>query len=212
MDLQIPLIPKSESLHGEWFTLQHGANAALIKCNSGTTETLIYVVFGDDFIAGLRVDRRTWILLPTTAVSSVTFNQLGASWLPPIRQTTEEARSYLQGLGPLDLRIWPAGTEQPLPASKGTVQGRWLVLSRAEDGQAERLVSFASIALIEVQDMRVVPGEAATHLPADATSPVATGAPGAAAWEPHEAPNGAPTGDLTTRPVSDLSQRLGGNY
>lgn len=153
MDLSIPLIPKEESLHSDWFRLEHGANAALVKCADGHTETLIYVVFGDDFIAGLRVDRRTWVLLPARAVASVTFNKLGANWLPPIRQTTEEARAYLQGLGSVQLQVWRAGQEQPLPAALGSVQGKWLVLSRSDDGAAERLVAFDAIGLIEVLDI-----------------------------------------------------------
>ena len=153
MDLSIPLIPKEQSLHTDWFRLEHGANAALVKCADGHLETLIYVVFGDDFIAGLRVDRRTWILIPARAVASVTFNKLGANWLPPIRQTTEEARAYLQGLGAAELRVWPAGQDQPLPAALGVVQGKWLVMSRADDGAAERLVAFDAISLIEVVDV-----------------------------------------------------------
>ena len=33
------------------------------------------------------------------------------------------------------------------------VQGKWLVMSRADDGAAERLVAFDAIALIEVVDV-----------------------------------------------------------
>lgn len=158
MELSIPLLPKESSLSGDWFRLEHGANAAIVNCVGGSTETLIYVVFGDDFIAGLRVDRRTWILLPSAAVSSVTFKQLGASWLPPIRQTSEQGGSYLQGLGPVDMQIWPVGAQVALPSSRGSVQGRWLVLSRAADGAAERLVALDSIALIEVVDVAAAVG------------------------------------------------------
>jgi hypothetical protein len=153
MDLSIPLQAKEHTLAGDWFRLEHGANAAIVKCSDGRTETLIYVVFGDDFIAGLRVDRRTWILVPARSVTSVTFSSVGAQWLPPVRQTSDLAREYLQGLGAVDLRVWPAGQEEPLPAAKASVQGSWLVLSRADDGTAERLVSFEATALIEVLDV-----------------------------------------------------------
>ncbi|MDE2409850.1 MAG: hypothetical protein KGL72_06040 [Actinomycetales bacterium] len=153
MDLSVPLIPKEQSLSGDWFRLEHGANAASVKCASGRTETLIYVVFGDDFIAGLRVDRKTWILVPARSVISVTFNALGAHWLPPVRQTSDEARAYLQGLGPVELRVWPVGQDEPLPAAPANIQGSWLVLSRSHDGTAERLVAVESVALIEVVDV-----------------------------------------------------------
>ena len=153
MDLSVPLIPKEQSLAGDWFRLEHGANAALVKCASGRTETLIYVVFGDDFIAGLRVDRKTWILVPARSVRSANFSSLGAAWLPPVRQTSEEAREYLQGLGPVELRVWPVGQDEPLPAAPATMQGSWLVLSRSGDGTAERLVAVESVALIEVVDV-----------------------------------------------------------
>jgi hypothetical protein len=153
MDLSIPLQAKERTLAGDWFRLEHGANAALVKRADGRTETLIYVVFGDDFIAGLRVDRRTWILVPAKTVTSVTFNSLGAKWLPPVRQTSDLAREYLQGLGPVELRVWPAGQDEPLPPSKASVQGSWLVLSRSDDGSAERLVSFEATTLIEVLDV-----------------------------------------------------------
>lgn len=153
MDLSVPLIPKEQSLSGDWFRLEHGANAASVKCASGRTETLIYVVFGDDFIAGLRVDRKTWILVPARSVISVTFSSLGAHWLPPVRQTSDEARAYLQGLGPVELRVWPVGQDEPLPAAPANIQGSWLVLSRSTDGTAERLVAVESVALIEVIDV-----------------------------------------------------------
>jgi len=115
MELSIPLLPKESSLSSDWFRLENGSNAAIVTASGGRTETLIYVVFGDDFIAGLRVDRRTWILLPSAAVTSVTFKQLGASWLPPVRQTSEQGGSYLQGLGPVDMQIWPVGAQVALP-------------------------------------------------------------------------------------------------
>lgn len=153
MDLSVPLIPKEQSLSGDWFRLEHGANAASVKCASGRTETLIYVVFGDDFIAGLRVDRKTWILVPARSVISVTFSSLGAHWLPPVRQTSDEARAYLQGLGPVELRVWPVGQDEPLPAAPANIQGSWLVLSRSTDGTAERLVAVESVSLIEVIDV-----------------------------------------------------------
>jgi len=153
MDLSIPLLAKEQTLAGDWFRLEHGANAATVKLANGRVETLIYVVFGDDFIAGLRVDRRTWILVPARSVASATFASLGASWLPPIRQTSDSVREYLQGLGTIDLRIWPVGQDEPLPEAKANVQGSWLVLSRADDGTAERLVSFDATALVEVLDV-----------------------------------------------------------
>jgi len=159
MQLTIPLVPKESSLSGDWFRLEHGSNSALVNCINGRVETLIYVVFGDDFIAGLRVDRRTWVLVPSAAVASVTFKHLGAHWLPPIRQTSEEARGYLQGLGSADLQVWTKEASVPLPASRGAIQGRWLVLSRTEDGTAERLVAFESITLIEVMDVASAIGD-----------------------------------------------------
>jgi len=153
MNLSIPLLAKEKSLSGDWFRLEVGSNAATVKCTSGKTETLIYVVFGDDFIAGLRVDRKTWILLPARSVISATFTSLGAKWLPPIRQTSDTAREYLQGLGSVMLQIWPIGQAVPLPAAKADVQGNWIVLSRADEGTAERLVSFDSTELVEVLDV-----------------------------------------------------------
>ena len=153
MDISIPLQPKSEQLHGDWFQLDYGRNAAQVKCCSGNTETLIYVVFGDDFIAGLRVDRQTWILLPNSAVTSVTFSALGARNLPPVRQISQEARLYLQGLGAVQLKVWVNGQAEPLPQAVASVQGRWLVLNRSDDGQLERMASFDSIRLIEVMDL-----------------------------------------------------------
>lgn len=154
MDISIPLQPKSEQLHGDWFQLDYGTNAAQVKCKNAGTETLIYVVFGDDFIAGLRVDRRTWILLPNSAVTSVTFSALGARNLPPVRQVSEEARVYLQGLGPVQIKVWLTGQDEPLPQAEATVQGRWLVLNRNDGGQLERMASFDSIRLIEVMDVQ----------------------------------------------------------
>ena len=152
MDISIPLQPKSEQLHGDWFQLDYGCNGAQVRTLAGTTETLIYVVFGDDFIAGLRVDRRSWVLLPTSAVSSVSFSALGARNLPPVRQVSQEARVYLQGLGPVQIRVWLNGQEESLPPALASVQGRWLVLNRGESVQLERMASFDSIRLIEVLD------------------------------------------------------------
>jgi hypothetical protein len=156
MDLSIPLIPKESSLHSDWTRLEHGANAALVKCTDGHSETLIYVVFGDDFIAGLRVDRKTWILLPARAVSVVTLKHLGAAWLPPIRQTSEQARSYLQGLGSIELRVRLAGDVESQPPALGSIHGQWLIMSRTDDAAPERMAAFDSIALIEVLDVASV--------------------------------------------------------
>ncbi len=150
MNFSLPLIPNDSQLHSPWFQLDYGCNAALVKCANGTSETLIYVVFGDDFIAGLRVDRRTWVLLPSSAVLSVTFSMLGSRNLPPVRQVSQEGRTYLQSLGQVELKLWLVAVDEPLPASTGTVQGRWLALSREEPGKTERLVPFEAIRSIEV--------------------------------------------------------------
>ena len=153
MNFSLPLIPNDCQLHSPWFQLDYGCNAALVKCANGTSETLIYVVFGDDFIAGLRVDRRTWVLLPSSAVLSVTFSMLGSRNLPPVRQVSQEGRTYLQSLGQVELKLWLVAVDEPLPASTGTVQGRWLALSREEPGKTERLVPFEAIRSIEVTDV-----------------------------------------------------------
>lgn len=153
MNFSLPLIPNDSQLHSPWFQLDYGCNAALVKCVNGTSETLIYVVFGDDFIAGLRVDRRTWVLLPSSAVLSVTFSMLGSRNLPPVRQVSQEGRTYLQSLGQVELKVWLVAVDEPLPASTGTVQGRWLALSREEPGKTERLVPFEAIRSIEVTDV-----------------------------------------------------------
>ncbi len=153
MNFSLPLIPNDSQLHSPWFQLDYGCNAALVKCANGTSETLIYVVFGDDFIAGLRVDRRTWVLLPSSAVLSVTFSMLGSRNLPPVRQVSQEGRTYLQSLGQVELKLWLVAVDEPLPASTGTVQGRWLALSREEPGKTERLVPFEAIRSIEVTDV-----------------------------------------------------------
>ena len=153
MNFSLPLIPNDSQLHSPWFQLDYGCNAALVKCANGTSETLIYVVFGDDFIAGLRVDRRTWVLLPSSAVLSVTFSMLGSRNLPPVRQVSQEGRTYLQSLGQVELKVWLVAVDEPLPASTGTVQGRWLALSREEPGKTERLVPFEAIRSIEVTDV-----------------------------------------------------------
>jgi hypothetical protein len=117
------------------------------------SETLIYVVFGDDFIAGLRVDRRTWVLLPSSAVLSVTFSMLGSRSLPPVRQVSQDGRTYLQSLGEVELKIWLVGVDEPLPPSVGSIQGRWLALSRAEPSKTDRLVPFEAVRTIEVTDV-----------------------------------------------------------
>ena len=153
MNLSIPLLTKEKSLAGDWFRIEHGANTASVNCSDGRLETLIYVIFGDDFIAGLRVDRKTWILLPARSVSSVTFSSQGANWLPPVRQTSDSAREYLQGLGRVYIQIWPIGRSEPLPPARADVQGSWFVLSRADDDAAERLVSFDSTSMVEVLEM-----------------------------------------------------------
>ena len=153
MNFSLPLIPNDSQLHSPWFQLDYGCNAALVKCANGTSETLIYVVFGDDFIAGLRVDRRTWVLLPSSAVLSVTFSMLGSRNLPPVRQVSQEGRTYLQSLGQVELKVWLVAVDEPLPASTGTVQGRWLALSREEPGKTDRLVPFEAIRTIEVTDV-----------------------------------------------------------
>jgi hypothetical protein len=153
MNFSLPLIPNDSQLHSPWFQLDYGCNAALVKCVNGTSETLIYVVFGDDFIAGLRVDRRTWVLLPSSAVLSVTFSMLGSRNLPPVRQVSQEGRTYLQSLGQVELKVWLVAVDEPLPASTGSVQGRWLALSREEPGKTERLVPFEAIRTIEVTDV-----------------------------------------------------------
>ena len=124
-----------------------------MSCADSRTETLIYVVFGDDFIAGLRADRRTWILLPARTVASVRFEFMPAGWLPSVRQTSDDARGYLQGLGDVEVKVWTNAMAEPLPSARATVQGSWLALSRNASGAPERLVAFDSVALIEVMDM-----------------------------------------------------------
>ena len=153
MNFSLPLMPNDSQLHSPWFQLDYGCNAALVKCANGTSETLIFVVFGDDFIAGLRVDRRTWVLLPSSAVLSVTFSMLGSRSLPPVRQVSQDGRTYLQSLGPVELKIWLATADEPLPPSLGSVQGRWLALSRTEPAKTDRLVPFDAIRIIEVIDV-----------------------------------------------------------
>ncbi|MFM7029748.1 MAG: hypothetical protein ACKOWK_01605 [Micrococcales bacterium] len=153
MEPSIPLLPKQTSLHTDWLRLELTANTALVRCNDSRTETLIYVVFGDDFIAGLRADRRTWVLLPARSVSTVKFSALAAAALPPVRQTNDTAREYLQGIGANEVKVWTMHQDEPLPSGRAQVEGNWLVLSRSKSGQAERLVSFDSISLIEVADI-----------------------------------------------------------
>ena len=153
MDISIPLIPKRQTMQSDWFRLELSANSALVRRTDGRTETLVYVVFGDDFIAGLRADRRTWILLPARAVASATFSSLASPALPAVRQTSDSAREYLQGIGANEVKVWVGGQDEPLPPGRGVVEGNWLVLSRNQSGTAERLVSFDSISLIEVADI-----------------------------------------------------------
>lgn len=153
MEPTIPLIPKQTSLHTDWVRLELAANTALVRCNDSRTETLIYVVFGDDFIAGLRADRRTWVLLPARSVATVTFSALAGTSLPPVRQTNDSAREYLQGIGANEVRVWALHQDEPIPPGRAQVEGNWLVLSRSVSGQAERMVSFDSISLIEVADI-----------------------------------------------------------
>lgn len=153
MDFSLPLLPNDSQLHSPWFQLDYGCNGAMVKCANGTSETLIYVVFGDDFIAGLRVDHRTWVLLPSSAVLSVTFSMLGSRSLPPVRQVSQDGRTYLQSLGQVELKIWLLGVDEPLPPSHGSIQGRWLALSRSEPGKTDRLVPFEAVRSIEVTDV-----------------------------------------------------------
>jgi hypothetical protein len=152
MDFSLPLLPNDSQLHSPWFQLDYGCNAALVRCTNNTSETLIFVVFGDDFIAGLRVDRRTWVLLPSSAVLSVTFSILGSRSLPPVRQVSQDGRTYLQSLGQVELKIWLVGVDEPLPPSAGSIQGRWLALTRTEPGKTDRLVPFEAVRTIEVAD------------------------------------------------------------
>jgi hypothetical protein len=159
MNLSFPQFSHKKTQPGGLFQIRRGSNGALVTCCNGRSETLIYVVFGEDFIAGLRVDRRTWILLPSKAVADVIFKQLGASWLPAVRQVNQDSQEYLQGLGSVELRVWPSGQQQPLPASRGTVEGRWLVLQAPGEEWTDRLVSFDSISLVEVADVRQVIGD-----------------------------------------------------
>lgn len=158
MNYTIPLTPNDASLHSSWFQLDFGCNSALIKCRAGNSETLIYVVFGLDFIAGLRVDRRTWIFLPSTSVTHVTFNMLGARNLPPVRQISEDGRTYLQGLGAMKFKVWVKDRTEPLPVANAGVLGSWVALNRIDgnvstSGHIEKLVSFDSISVIEIADV-----------------------------------------------------------
>jgi hypothetical protein len=158
MNYAIPLKPNDASLHSNWFQLDFGCNAALIKCENGTSETLIFVVFGTDFIAGLRVDRRTWVFLPNSAVNHVAFNLLGARNLPPVRQVSEDGRTYLQGLGSMQFKVWVKNRTEPLPLANASIFGRWVALNRIDGkpGQPstlEKLVSFDSVSLIEITDV-----------------------------------------------------------
>jgi hypothetical protein len=163
MSYVLPLRPNSSSLHSNWVQLDHACNSALVQTQTGSSETLIYVVFGTDFIAGLRVDRRTWIFLPNSAVTQVRFDRLGARNLPPVRQVSDDGRTYLQGLGAMRFKVWMNGRTEPLPAANAQVIGRWVALKRAAPvsqiggssggQQLERLVSFDSIAVIEIADV-----------------------------------------------------------
>jgi hypothetical protein len=155
MDISIPLQSKVDQFHADWLTLDSRHNTAVVRCGESRVETLIYVVFGSDFIAGLRTDRRTWVLIPARAIASVSFEQFPGLRIPEVRQTSVSGREYLQGLGALHLRVWPIGQWEPLPAGFASVQGGWLVLSRSNEADAagERAVPFDSIALIEVADM-----------------------------------------------------------
>lgn len=171
MSYVLPLRPNNASLHSNWVQLDYACNSALVQTESGSTETLIYVVFGTDFIAGLRVDRRTWIFLPNAAVTQVRFERMGARNLPPVRQVSEDGRTYLQGLGAMRFKVWTRGRTEPLPAANAQVIGRWVALHRGAAGSAEpafaatgigakstaepleRLVSFDSIAVIEITDV-----------------------------------------------------------
>jgi hypothetical protein len=158
MTFTIPLKQHDSSLHSNWFQLDFGCNSALIKCAAGNTETLIYVVFGSDFIAGLRVDRRTWIFLPNTSVTHVTFNMLGARNLPPVRQISDDGLTYLQGMGSMKFKVWVNNRTEPLPLANAGVFGKWVALNRTDgnvgaSGHIERLVSFASITVIEIADV-----------------------------------------------------------
>ena len=152
MTISIPLSPKLESLHSDWLRTESRANLAKVVRNTGQVETLIYVVYGDDFIAGLRSDRRTWVLLPSRSVRTVAFTLHEADWLPAVRQTSEDARTYLQGLGSVSFKVWPAGAEASLPTSQASVQGDWLVLSRTDDASPQHMVGISSVALIETSE------------------------------------------------------------
>jgi hypothetical protein len=158
MTYTLPLTPNDSSLHSNWFQLDFGSNAALVKCVTGESETLIYVVFGEDFIAGLRVDRRTWVFLPNASVTQVSFQMLGSRTLPPVRQVNEDGRTYLQGLGGMQFKVWVRDRTEPLPAANASVFGRWVALNRTDggfgvSGNLEKLVSFDSIRVIEITDV-----------------------------------------------------------
>ena len=158
MTFTLPLSPNDSSLHSNWFQLDFGSNAALVRCITGESETLIYVVFGEDFIAGLRVDRRTWVFLPNMSVSQVSFQMLGSKTLPPVRQVNEDGRTYLQGLGSMQFKVWVRERTEPLPAANASVFGRWVALNRSDGGfgapgNLQKLVSFDSIRVIEITDV-----------------------------------------------------------
>ena len=151
MDITIPLQPGQDQLRGSWLEINGSNNAAIIRAVGNRVETLTHVVLGDDFIAGFRANRKSYILLPSHSVTTVEFERLGVAGLPPIRQTSAIAGEYLQGLGHISARIWLAGQHTPLPVSRVRVVGRWLV--HGLDGPtatSERAISFRSVALIEL--------------------------------------------------------------
>lgn len=152
MQITIPVQEQSAALATDWLALAPEANAAGITRRSGEIETLIYVVLGSNFVAGMRVDRKTWVLLPSSQISVLKLQTLGAKWLPPLRQTNVTGLEYLQGLGRLDAKVWLAeSADLPIAGSLG-VQGEWLEIKSPVDS-SRQLVAFQNAALITVMEL-----------------------------------------------------------
>lgn len=145
-----PVFPPPPIQEIDWVHLAQGSNSAMLKLPNGRVETLVYVLFGRDFAAGLRVDRKSWVLIPSHSVSWASFCSVGAQRLPPVRQTADSASQYLQGIDQLLLKTWVDGLAEPLPIAFGTVTGDWLALSQTTDGPAERLLSLQCVTFLEM--------------------------------------------------------------
>ncbi len=128
----------------------YSANAINLRTTGVANETLVHVLIGADFIAGSTVNLRSWIVMPSGAISLATPLAVASRVLPPVRQTRATLTQYLSDLNLRHAKVWRVGGTEPLPPRQASVQGGWLALLDPDTETADFLVPLSSLARLEL--------------------------------------------------------------